>query len=210
MKLQVAIDRVSLEEATRLVTQLDGVVDVIEMGTSLVKDYGIVGMKELRKAATKSELLIDIKTIDEGEYEFKQGFTQGADILTVMGASSIETIRVCYQTSQLFGKQMMIDLLEVSNEKIEKLLEFEEAIFCLHHSVDKLGKWQVVDSVLEFEKKFPSLTHTAIAGGITLNNLEELKQKTKIEQVVVGSNIIKAENIVAEAKKFMERKTNDL
>ena len=40
MKLQVAIDRVKLDDAVRVANQLDSVVDIIEFGTSLVKDYG--------------------------------------------------------------------------------------------------------------------------------------------------------------------------
>ena len=42
MKLQVAIDRVSLDQAKEVVKKLDGVVDIIELGTSLVKDYGLL------------------------------------------------------------------------------------------------------------------------------------------------------------------------
>ena len=40
MKLQAAIDRVTLEQAKDLARQLDPIVDIIEMGTSLIKDYG--------------------------------------------------------------------------------------------------------------------------------------------------------------------------
>ena len=40
MRLQAAIDRVSLEEAVALAEQLDGKTDILELGTSLVKDYG--------------------------------------------------------------------------------------------------------------------------------------------------------------------------
>lgn len=41
MKLQVAIDRKSLAETTKLVQLLDGKADIIEFGTSLVKDFGM-------------------------------------------------------------------------------------------------------------------------------------------------------------------------
>lgn len=40
MKLQVALDRISLDEAIKLSTKLNGNVDIIEIGTSLIKDYG--------------------------------------------------------------------------------------------------------------------------------------------------------------------------
>lgn len=209
MKLQVAIDRVSLEEAVNLSKRLDGQVDLIEMGTSLVKDYGIEGIKQIRNALSESDLLIDLKTIDEGTYEFKQGFTFGGDVLTVMGASSIETIRACYKVSREYQKTMMIDLLEVNEEKIKELEEFEEAVFCLHHSIDKVNDWHVLETISTFQKSFPKLKRLAIAGGIDLTQAKELNQQGLIEIIVVGSHITKSKNVVEEASKFMEELKNE-
>lgn len=45
MKLQVAIDRIPLNEAVTIANQLDGIVDIIELGTSLVKDYGLLRLR---------------------------------------------------------------------------------------------------------------------------------------------------------------------
>ncbi|KAI3473769.1 hypothetical protein Pfo_030958 [Paulownia fortunei] len=92
MKLQVAIDRVSLTKAIQLSKQLDGLVDIVELGTSIVKDYGLEALKDRRFRLKQSELLVDLKTIDEGEYEFKKGFETSADILTVMGNASRGTL----------------------------------------------------------------------------------------------------------------------
>ena len=140
MKLQTAIDRVSLEEACHLAKQLDGRTDIVEMGTSLVKDYGNVAIESLRRVLQKSELLVDSKTMDEGSYEFNQGFKFGADILTVMGAASYDTLQACYEVSQKQQKTMLIDLLEVSDKKIQQILDFPHAIYALHHSIDKKEK----------------------------------------------------------------------
>jgi 3-keto-L-gulonate-6-phosphate decarboxylase len=89
MKLQVAIDRVSLEKAENLIEIFDGLADVIEVGTSLVKDYGLLKLKGLTNKKMKSQILGDIKASDEGAYEFKQDFKQCFDILTVMGSASL-------------------------------------------------------------------------------------------------------------------------
>ena len=74
MKLQTAIDRVSLEDAIALAKQLDGKTDILEMGTSLVKDYGNLAIEKLREVLPQTNLLVDSKTIDEGAYEFSQAF----------------------------------------------------------------------------------------------------------------------------------------
>ena len=55
MRLQAAIDRVSLEEAVALAEQLDGKTDILEMGTSLVKDYGNLAIEKLRTVLTTTE-----------------------------------------------------------------------------------------------------------------------------------------------------------
>ena len=115
MKLQVAIDRVKLDDAVRVANQLDSVVDIIEFGTSLVKDYGLLAIKRADLNLHHAQLLIDLKTIDEGPYEFKQGFAAGADILTVMGASSVDTIKKVYEIAEAQDKEMYIDMMGIKN-----------------------------------------------------------------------------------------------
>ena len=204
MKLQTAIDRVSLEEACHLAKQLDGRTDIVEMGTSLVKDYGNVAIESLRRVLQKSELLVDSKTMDEGAYEFNQGFKFGADILTVMGAASYDTLQACYEVSQKQQKTMLIDLLEVSDEKIQQILDFPHAIYALHHSIDKKEKQNAVASVATFHQKFPQVKRLAIAGGIDLDQTTALAKQGLVEIVVVGSKITKASSPETVVKEFMK------
>ncbi|MDN6161451.1 MAG: 3-hexulose-6-phosphate synthase, partial [Atopostipes sp.] len=60
MKLQAAIDRVSLEEAKKIAYELDGIVDIIELGTSIIKDYGLETLKAQNIKLENSELLLDL------------------------------------------------------------------------------------------------------------------------------------------------------
>ena len=129
MKLQTAIDRISIEEAEELAQQLNGKTDILEIGTSLVKDYGNVAIWRMRQKLSQTTLLVDSKTIDEGAYEFNQAFHYGGDIVTVMGAASYDTLVACYKVAQKENKTMMIDLLEVSDEKIAAIKDFPEAIY---------------------------------------------------------------------------------
>jgi 3-hexulose-6-phosphate synthase len=203
MKLQVAIDRVSLEKAENLIKIFDGLADVIEVGTSLVKDYGLLKLKELTSKKMKSQILGDIKTSDEGAYEFKQGFRQGFDILTVMGSASLETIEKCYEVSEESNGTMMIDLLECSDEKIKEISNFKNAIYCIHASIDREKLINPGKTVKEFKEKFPEVNRIAVAGGITLDSIPELN-KYNIELVIVGSAITSADNPIETAKQFKE------
>ena len=62
MKLQTAVDRVNLSQAEELVKLFAGKTDIIELGTSLVKDYGLFALKKLNQYKKDSLLLVDIKT----------------------------------------------------------------------------------------------------------------------------------------------------
>lgn len=201
--LQVACDRVSLKQAKELAQLVNAQGVIFEMGTSLVKDYGLIGMKEIRQVLTDSLLLIDLKTIDEGAYEFTQGFEAGGDILTVMGAASLETLESCYEVAEKYGKKMMIDLLEVNDEKISQLVHLKNAIFCLHHSVDKKEKQDPVKAIQGFKQKFPTIKHLAIAGGIDLSGVKSLRAE-KVEIIIVGSKITKAKDVVATLQTFIK------
>ncbi|SFH55143.1 orotidine 5'-phosphate decarboxylase / HUMPS family protein [Pisciglobus halotolerans] len=204
MKLQTAIDRVSLEDAVAMAKALNGKMDILEMGTSLIKDYGNLAIEQIRQVLTETELLVDLKTIDEGAYEFRQGYLHGGDILTVMGAASYDTLKACYEVSQEKGKTMMIDLLEVDENKIEQILDFDEAIFCLHHSIDRKDTLDATGSVAAFHQRFPQVKRIAIAGGIDLQQAKELAAQGLTEIVIVGSKITKSSEPAKTVEMFME------
>lgn len=204
MKLQTAIDRVTLEEAVALAESLNGKTDILEMGTSLVKDYGNLAIEQIRAVLPETELLVDLKTIDEGAYEFRQGYRYGGDILTVMGAASYDTLKACYEVAQEQQKTMMIDLLEVSEEKVAQLTNFDQAIFALHHSIDRKDKLDAVASVAAFHQQFPTIKRLAIAGGIDLEQAKGLAAQGLTEIVIVGSKITKAAEPLQAVQQFME------
>ena len=134
MRLQVAIDRVNLKTAEAMIEEMRGMADIIEVGTSLIKDYGLENsVARFKKRFPDQCFLADIKTCDEGAYEFRKSYEAGGDIPTVMGFSSITTIRACAGVAGELGKEYMIDLLEVPADRIRALCEvFPEAIFCIH------------------------------------------------------------------------------
>lgn len=204
MQLQVAIDRVTLDEALALAKQLDPVVDIIEFGTSLVKDYGLLTLRDHPLHLQHAKLLLDLKTNDEGAYEFKQGYTTEADILTAMAASSHETLEQVYNVSVAQQKEILIDLLEVDNDRISTLTDFDQAIFGLHHSKDAGEGFDAVATTAQFHRDFPQIKRIAVAGGIDLAQAGQLAKQGIAETVIVGGKIVGTSDPVAAAKKFME------
>lgn len=200
MKIQLAIDRVSIEKAKEIAKEAGPYVDIIEVGTALIKDFGMFSVHELRKEFPGRIILADTKTIDEGAYEFTSAFESGADIATVMGAASMDTIRACYETAKSFGKSMMIDLLEIEDKKIQRLVEFSDAIFCIHSPSD--SKDQKLRSLLkEFRGKFPKIRNIAVAGGVNYDTISAIKE-AEVDIVIIGGAITKSQNIRKSAESF--------
>jgi 3-hexulose-6-phosphate synthase len=199
--LQVAIDRVSVEEAERIIRLTGGKVDIIEIGTSLIKDFGIrdsVGV--LKKKFPGQRILADIKTIDEGEYEFRCVFEEGADIATVMGAASFSTLEACQKSAREYRRGYMIDLLGLDAEKIKALTVFDDAVFCLHLPSDCAGAG-LPEMIKAGTESLEGIRHIAAAGGIRLETIPFIR-RAGIETVIVGGAITKSRDIAQSAADF--------
>lgn len=210
MKLQMALDRITLERALELVELAGDFVDVIEVGTSLIKDFGMRAVRELRAYAPGHVLLADVKTMDEGEYEFAAAYRAGADMATVMGAASIDTIAACHRVATDEGKSTVIDLLETSGEKIQQLEKFQDAIFCIH--LPKDGKQVrgegvirggIMKKVEDFCENHPAINRIAVAGGVQPEHIRLLR-RYPVEVCVVGSAITSASDVRMAAARFQE------
>lgn len=195
MLIQLALDRLALDEAKDLVNQLESHVDIIEIGTSFVKDYGVAtAMKHLKSSHVKT--LLDIKTIDQGEYEFRQAYTFGADIATVMGTASLATIRACQKVAQEYSREYMIDLLEVNEVRLKELSEFTDAYVSVHVSIDTKSDSDAFSQGIDKVLKYLSPKSIFIAGGITLDTLKAI-DASKIDGIIVGRYITASHNPVS-------------
>jgi 3-hexulose-6-phosphate synthase len=177
---------------------LDGVADIIEIGTTVIKEFGMKELSELR--LSKSQLLFDTKTNEEGDFEFEKAFDAGADIATVMGAIDETQLDLVYGITQSENREMLIDLLNLDDGQISKLTKFDKAIFGLHN----LPGVDAVQAVSSLSTSFPQINRIAVAGGVTMNSAIKLREQNIAEIVIVGGAILKAENITKAAKEFKE------
>lgn len=85
MKLQAALDTLTLDECLDLLRETHGAVDVAEVGTPFVIEEGMAPVKAIKAAFPQIEVLADAKIMDAGEFEADKCFEAGADIVTVLG-----------------------------------------------------------------------------------------------------------------------------
>ncbi len=198
MKLQVALDRMTISEAIDMGRQVEEHVDWIEVGTSLIKEFGMESIRKMKEAFPNKVILADMKTMDNALYEFEKCFENGADAATVMGVSPEATIDACIKVAEKYHKIVMIDLLNTSDEQ-KATAAAKNAVLCAHISKDqqellKGDQSFSVHSVLEDRR-------LAFAGGIQLETISSVREM-KPEVIIVGSAITKAKSPAEAARKF--------
>ncbi|SFB20336.1 MULTISPECIES: 3-hexulose-6-phosphate synthase [unclassified Bacillus (in: firmicutes)] len=199
MKIQLALDRINIEEAISLTKKVEDYVDWIEVGTSLIKEFGMRSVAALKEAFPDKTIVADMKTIDNAVYECKITFDAGADVVTVMGVSPLVTIETCLVEAEKRNKRIMIDLLNTDVASLPRDIA-EKAVLCLHTSKDQQELSGSGFSGLAV--KDVGHLELAIAGGITLENIDEIA-KLNPAVVIIGSAITKAAIPAAAANQFM-------
>jgi 3-hexulose-6-phosphate synthase len=204
VKLQLALDRLTREECIQIVKETESDIDIIEVGTGVIKEYGMAIVREMKDLFPGKQIVADMKTCDAGKHEALQAFEAGADITTVMAFSSNLTIKDTLDVANKTGNQVMIDLLEVeSRERVEELKELGVNLVSLHIGKDKQHEGNFNTSLFSLIKGRE--VEVTVAGGINLDTLPDII-KERPNTIIVGSAITKAENpqeVAAEMRKLL-------
>lgn len=200
MKIQLALDRLSRDECFQLVSETLDFIDWIEIGTGVIKEYGMSIVKEMKALYPDKMLVADMKTCDAGRHEAKQAFDAGADIITVMGFSHDQTILDTLAAANERGKLVMVDLLQINDpNRVKELRQLGVELFCLHIGKDSQSTGELAGAQqLELVSRLASV-RIAIAGGIDLKTVSGLKA-SGIEVAIVGSAITKSADARNSAK----------
>lgn len=205
MELQVAMDRLSIEEAVRLAKLVAPYADWIEVGTSLIKEFGMESVRQMRSALPEARVLADVKTNDNARYEFELCFDAGADAATVMGTAPDATVELCIAVARERGTSAFIDLLGTSRERQRELLRHRDAIFGIHVSKDvQESDGKGAATMASHLPEWVAEVRAAAAGGITLADIPALGEHAPRLIVIVGSAITGAPDPAAAARAFAQ------
>lgn len=100
MKLQLAIDELSLEQALKQVDKLKQYIDIVEIGTPFLIDAGRKAVEQMKRKFPELEILCDAKIMDAGAYEAQLAYDVGADYVTVLGITDDLTINGCVEQAK--------------------------------------------------------------------------------------------------------------
>lgn len=201
MKLQAALDTLTLEECNKLLCKTKGYVDIAEVGTPLVIEQGMGPVRTLKENFPDIEVLADVKIMDAGEYEADKCFEAGADIVTVLGVANDATIKGVIRSAKRQGRKVMVDMIEVKDlaKRTREIDQLGVDYICVHTAFDvqatgkdPLDELKVVNAVIKNAK-------SAVAGGINLSALDAIV-KEGAEIIVAGGAICHAEDPAEMAK----------
>ena len=205
-RLQVALDTIDLPKAVRVATQVVDVVDRIEIGTPLLRRYGVRAIEEMRDHCRDSILIADFKTMDYGYLETKLAIDAGANGVIVQAAATRATLEAACSCAIERNAFVMVDGIGFTDiaELARKVTGLSVKNVIIHKSKDEQNRYGPLGGLLDADI-IPGLPlpPLAIAGGITLHNVSDLLLGNNIDTIIVGSAIVTSSYPREVAKGFM-------
>jgi len=199
MKLQVSFDITNLEDALQIATQVAPHCDVLEVGTLLIYHYGLEAIKKFKQNFPNKVIFADTKIVDRGKQAAKLLSTSNPDWVTVVAGTSKNVIHATCTAAKGMGMKVMLDLLDthaLGQSAMEaKNLGVDALLF--HEPSDEastlmfLEKWDMVKGNTDLP--------IFVSAKISRMNIEEII-KLRPDGIIVGTNIVEAENPAAEAQ----------
>jgi 3-hexulose-6-phosphate synthase len=191
VRIQLALDRLSRDECFQILSETKDHIDWIEVGTGVIKEYGMSIVRDIKEAYPDKKIVADMKTCDAGKHEAIQAFEAGADITTVMAFSADKTITDTLEVAKQYQKRIMIDLLGVTDKKrISELNDLGVDLVSLHFGKDMQQEGKLSEGIFDLVSDFPGMEAT-VAGGINLDSLQDVLRYEPVA-VIVGSAITKS------------------
>ena len=199
-KLQLSLDVLNIDDAISISEKLADYVDIISLGTPLIKgESAAESIMVMKKLFPDNLILADFKTVDAGRIEAGMAFDAGADIMAVCAAAKDMIIKEAIAISKKTRKKVMVDLIGVQ-DNLKRALEIDKLnpdYICMHIATD--NKEYSLHEIIKIKGKIK--TKLAVAGDITKKNIKEIL-KLSPEIIILGMALTKAKNPVSEAKLF--------
>lgn len=188
--IQLALDSLDFDQTISLAEQAAPYVDIFEIGTPCIKHNGINIVKELRERFPKKLLLVDLKTMDAGEYEAAPFYAAGADICTVLGVSGLATISGVIKAAKAYNAEAQIDLINVPNklECAREAANLGAHIIGVHTGLDAQAAGQTPFADLQDIAELGLNVRISVAGGINQATVQQVV-KAGADIIVVGAAI---------------------
>jgi bifunctional enzyme Fae/Hps len=211
--VQIALDMPDIDALKKVVYQLPKSDRILfEVGTPLVKRYGMEVIREIRKFAKDAFVIADLKTLDVGQVEVDLAFNETADAVVVSGLASSSTINKFIYESKRLGIYSSVDMMEVNDPLgVLKGLDDTPDIVILHRGIDEESKgktrWQVIQDI---KNELPGTKILfSVAGGIREETAKEALKKGA-DILIVGRYITQSKDVEKAARGLLNLVGEDM
>jgi len=211
--VQIALDMPDIDALKKVVYQLPKSDRILfEVGTPLVKRYGMEVIREIRKFAKDAFVIADLKTLDVGQVEVDLAFNETADAVVVSGLASSSTINKFIYESKRLGIYSSVDMMEVNDPLgVLKGLDDTPDIVILHRGIDEESKgktrWQIIQDI---KNELPGTKILfSVAGGIREETAKEALKKGA-DILIVGRYITQSKDVEKAARGLLNLVGEDM
>jgi bifunctional enzyme Fae/Hps len=206
--LQIALDIPSVERTKKIISELpesDRI--ILEVGTPLLKKYGVKVIRDLREVAKDTFIVADLKTLDVGKVEADLAFEETADAVVVSGLAASETINNFIYEAKRLGIYAVVDMMNVEDpvRKLQSLESFPDIVI-LHRAIDVEQRtdktsWDIIKEMRQTFKQKRFLV--AVAGGITPETAPEALANGA-DIIIAGRYITQSRDVKHATREFLE------
>ena len=145
---------------------------IIEAGTPFIKREGMAGVRLIRRM-WRGMVLADLKITDGAREEVFFAVNAGANAITVMGSSPIETLDLFCETCTRLNALSQVDMLGVANP-LRKIMQMKVPpdFVVIHKGRDEESNTRNIiryKDISKIRSKFE--TKISVAGGLTLDKV---------------------------------------
>lgn len=195
MKIQFAMDTLTTAQALEWAAAAAPHVDILELGTPLIKSEGLAAVTAVKAAHPEKIILADLKTMDAGGLEAEIAFDAGADLVTVLGTADDSTIAGAVEAATRHGKGVVVDLIGVEDKALraQQAVELGAEFVEMHAGLDEQAQeGYSLDGLLTAGRS--AGVPFSVAGGVSSTTAGDVKA-AGAQIAVAGGALYSAEDI---------------
>ena len=188
MKLQFAMDTLSTDAALELAAAAAPHVDILELGTPLIKSAGLSAITAIKEAHPDKTVFADLKTMDAGELEADMAFKAGADLVTVLGVAGDSTIAGAIAAGKKHGKGVVVDLIGVPDKaaRAREVVALGAEFVEMHAGLDEQAEEGFTFETLLHDGEASGVPFS-VAGGVSTATIESVQRAGAVVAVAGGA-----------------------
>jgi len=193
------MDVLTTADALALAGKVAEHVDIIELGTPLIKAEGLRAVTAIKEAHPDKIVFADLKTMDAGELEADIAFSAGADLVTVLGTAGDSTIAGAVKAARAHGKGVVVDLIGVADKaaRAREVTALGAEFVEMHAGLDEQAEDGFTFQTLLTDGADSGVAFS-VAGGVSVSTIEAV-QRSGASVAVAGGAIYGAPDPAAAA-----------